>query len=79
MKPTDNSGRWWIGKCPSPNHPDKNPSFRVDHFGNQARCLTNNCMLSEPRGMDVIELYKRINNLENRENIVSLALERGLI
>lgn len=72
-------GRWWRGRCPNPQHPDHNPSFRVDAVHNQAACLTPSCRLHEPRGMDVIELYRRLHRLSNRGAMAALGLELGKV
>lgn len=72
-------GRWWMGCCPSPQHVDRNPSFRVDARYNQATCLSPTCALYEPKGMDVINLYSQLHGFSNRDAIRALAMELELV
>lgn len=67
----------YIGRCPHYTHPDKNPSFRV--VNDRANCFKPSCTLHDGRAMDVIELYARLHDLNNRDAISALAKELGLI
>jgi hypothetical protein len=65
-------GRWWMARCPHPAHEDRHPSFRVDADHGQACCLVRDCTLYEPRGMDAIELYSRMVDVDTRSAIACL-------
>jgi hypothetical protein len=79
MESSSHDKRWWMGHCPDPDHDDRHPSFRIDTRYNQAQCLTPRCRLYESRGMDVIDLFGQLHNLDNRQSMVALALELGLV
>lgn len=65
-------GRWWMARCPNPGHEDRHPSFRIDATCGQCTCLVPGCALYEPRGMDAIELYSRMHDVDTREAIACL-------
>jgi hypothetical protein len=79
MGQSSGCGRWWMGRCPHPNHEDRNPSFRVDSYRNKAHCLTPSCRLHEPRGLDIIDLYARLHNTSQKIAMMQLGIEVGLI
>jgi len=66
-----------MGLCPM--HDDHEPSFRVDTVGGRCNCFSTSCRLNDPRGLDVIELYGRLHNLDNKDAIRALAAELGLV
>lgn len=73
--------RWWYGRCVSPYHEDKNPSFRVDTVNNMCTCMTPSCMLFEEKGLDVIALHARLNGMSMKESIndLNIAIESQTI
>jgi len=66
---TDNSGRWWVARCPF--HDDHNPSFWIDAARNLGGCYAG-CGTN----IDVINFVARRHGLSNRGAIEYL---RGLL
>lgn len=62
--------RWYIGRCPL--HDDKHPSFWVDVDRGLWGCFASGCVGNS--GGDVINLYSRVNRVDNAESIRRLAL-----
>jgi hypothetical protein len=54
----EQSGRFYIGKCPLPDHKDDNPSFSLDPDSNRCWC-NSKCYdrLGGDKGEDVIQLH----------------------
>ncbi len=59
-------GRWWMAKCIAPNHNDHHPSFRIDTRGNRAKCMSPGCILYHDIGLDIFDLYSKMNNTSMR-------------
>jgi len=78
--PTSPDGRWWIMRCPMPDHEDHHPSFWADNRRGICSCFHPACKSKQPGGkpMDVINLYARLHGCSNREAIFALAEEIGL-
>jgi len=72
MKCKSNDGRYWYGRCVSPNHEDLHPSFVVDTKNNVCTCLSPRCTLNEDKGIDVIELHARLYNMSTKDAIHDL-------
>jgi len=66
---TDNSGRWWVARCPF--HDDHNPSFWIDAARNLGGCYAG-CGTN----IDVINFVARRQGISNRAAIEYL---RGLL
>lgn len=66
----ESNRRYWKGKCPLPEHDDKDPSFWVDTKTGLCGCF-GNCALSE-KATDVIGLYARLHGITYGEAIVAL-------
>ena len=69
LKPSGGSGRWYVGRCPLPDHRDRHPSFWIDVQRGLWGC--HGCGL---RG-DAINLYALIHNLPIQSAIKHLARE----
>lgn len=63
---SDRSGRWYVALCPF--HEDHNPSFWIDLV--RGMCGCRRCNIKE---MDVINLYARLNGIDNRMAIRQLS------
>jgi hypothetical protein len=71
---TSTDGRWWMSRCIHPKHPDRSPSFQIDAVSNRAKCLSSRCEFCQDKGMDVIDLYARMHNLNMGESIRELEM-----
>ena len=63
-------GTFWKGRCPLPQHADKDPSFWVDTKTGLCGCF-GGCPLSK-KSTDVIGLYALINGVSYREAVHEL-------
>lgn len=70
-------GRWYIMRCPMPEHVDRHPSFWADAARGVCGCHKPECRMRQPRQrpMDVIDAYGRIRGLSVREAMGQLAME----
>lgn len=79
MRSSSDCGRWWVGRCPHPEHFDRKPSFKIDAVNNQASCWKSSCALHEPRGLDVIDLFARLRGIRMKDAIIALGMQLGLL
>lgn len=76
-QPTSPDGRWWVMRCPNPEHHDEHPSFWADAVRGLCGCRVPWCKNTQPgrRSMDVINLYAWLHGCDNQEAIEALADE----
>lgn len=67
FEPSGGNGRWMMRQCPF--HDDKNPSFWLDTKNNICGCHAG----CTPLPLDVIDLYARLNGIDNFHAIQELA------
>lgn len=79
MQSSDDSGNWYIGRCPHPGHEDKHPSFSLSLRNQRANCKTPTCGLHSKNGLDVIDLVGALEGLGPRDAMASLGIGLGLI
>lgn len=75
-KSSDN--RWWYSRCINPLHVDMHPSFQIDTVTNRVKCLSPSCALYSTMGLDIIDCYMRLNNVDFKTAINSLYEEIGV-
>lgn len=75
LPPAERTGydeRWWITRCPF--HADRHPSFWVDAEAGTCGCYAG----CTPKVLDVINLFAKLNNINNREAILELSRRNAL-
>lgn len=79
MRPSDDEGNWYIGRCPHPGHEDRNPSFSLSLRNQRANCRTPTCALHNKNGLDVIDLVGILHGVKPRQAMAMLAVKLGLV
>jgi hypothetical protein len=77
MEQGSNGYHW--GRCPNPNHEDKNPSFSCSLKTGRATCWSSRCRLHRQDGMDVIDLVQAVEGCSDTDAMKVLALHLGLV
>lgn len=72
--PSSRDGRWYVMRCPRPDHPDRNPSFWADARRGICGCFKPSCAATQPNGkpMDVFNVWSWLHGCSNREAIHEL-------
>jgi hypothetical protein len=77
MEQGSNGYHW--GRCPNPNHEDKNPSFSCSLKTGRATCWSPRCRLHRQDGMDVIDVVQAVEGCSDTDAMKVLALHLGLV
>jgi len=81
LRPSDPTGRWYLGRCPHPAHKDVHASFWVDVIGQRCGCHAPSCPIHRYRGglaLDVVDFYACMSGLSLSEALRVLRREVGL-
>jgi len=72
--PSSRDGRWYVMRCPHPDHHDRNPSFWADARRGICGCFKPSCAATQPNGkaMDIFNVWSWLHNCGNRDAIHGL-------
>lgn len=75
--PSSRDGRWFVMRCPHPDHIDLNPSFWADAKRGICGCFKPSCAVTQPgsKAMDIFNVWAWLHGVGNRQAILDLAGE----
>jgi len=80
-RPSSTDGRWFVMRCPHPQHEDVNPSFWIDAVRGRCGCHTPDCPLHRYRrglALDVVDLYAALEGVSTSAALRELREQVGL-